>query len=209
MTTYAENHRTLDALVQREVIYCVSHLVSELAQLAAHERLNDVSYEDDILPLLEKTPDDEDILAEAGYCIAYADGSYHIVESESLERFCNLELERLVAEERGNDDAESEASDEIWDISRGTVMGSEDWSDAVDELGIERSDYASQALEHWIVSGWFAEKLRDKGECVGELLGMNIWGRCCSGQAISLDGVILSIASDMGILKGQKYEWKD
>jgi hypothetical protein len=66
----------------------------------------------------------------------------------------------------------------------------------------------TEALEHWIVSEWFAKKLKEKGEIVGEFLGMTIWGRACTGQAILLDGVIEEIASDMEILEGQKNEWR-
>ena len=64
-----------------------------------------------------------------------------------------------------------------------------------------------EALEHWIVSDWFAEKLADHGEITGELLGLTIWGRTCSGQTIAADGVVREIAEEMEILPGQKYAW--
>ena len=44
-----------------------------------------------------------------------------------------------------------------------------------------------EALEHWIVSDWLAEKLEKQGEMIGEVFGLNIWGRACSGQWIGLD----------------------
>ena len=34
-----------------------------------------------------------------------------------------------------------------------------------------------------------------------------VWGRCTTGQAILLDGVITRICADMGILEGQEYAW--
>ena len=64
-------------------------------------------------------------------------------------------------------------------------------------------DYSHEALEFWAVSRWFAEKLAEKGEAVGELFGLNIWGRATSGQAILLDSVIEEIGRDMEILEGQ------
>ena len=66
----------------------------------------------------------------------------------------------------------------------------------------------NEALEHWIVSEWFAKKLVSKGEMVTEFMDLTIWGRCTSGQAIYIDGVIKEIASDMELLEGQKNEWK-
>jgi hypothetical protein len=66
-----------------------------------------------------------------------------------------------------------------------------------------------EIFEHWIVSDFFAEKLSEHGETTGELYGLTIWGRPTTGQSISLDHVVLEIAAEMEILKGQKYEWKD
>ncbi len=66
-------------------------------------------------------------------------------------------------------------------------------------VGDEPEEEAREAYEHWIVSDWLAEKLRDKGEMVGELHGLTIWGRCTTGQAIALDGVMQEIAKDLGL----------
>ena len=60
----------------------------------------------------------------------------------------------------------------------------------------------NEALEHWLVSDHFGRKLEEKGEVVGEFKGLTIWGRTCSGQAISMDDVINDIAKDMEILEG-------
>ena len=65
-----------------------------------------------------------------------------------------------------------------------------------------------ESYEFWIVSEHLARKLKEKGEMVDEFMGLTVWGRCCSGQAILLDYVISQICNDMEILKGQKYEWK-
>lgn len=52
----------------------------------------------------------------------------------------------------------------------------------------------TEALEHWFVTDWLADKLEDQGEMViKDFHGLTIWGRTCSGQAILLDGVIASI----------------
>ena len=64
-----------------------------------------------------------------------------------------------------------------------------------------------EVLEHWLVTDWFADKLKKHGEIVGEFMGLTVWGRCCTGQAILLDGVISRICEELEILEGQKYEW--
>jgi len=79
------------------------------------------------------------------------------------------------------------------------------YQDYTDETGEEQ---LHESLEHWIVSDWFAEKLQEHGEMVGQLLGMTIWGRACSGQSITCDSVIHDIANDMGILPGQSNSWE-
>ena len=65
-----------------------------------------------------------------------------------------------------------------------------------------------ESLEFWVVSEFLARKLKENNEMVEEFMGLTIWGRCCSGQAILLDNVISEICYGMEILKGQKYEWK-
>ena len=50
-----------------------------------------------------------------------------------------------------------------------------------------------EIYEYWAVSGWLADKLRERGEMVARAYP-DIWARCTTGQAISMDGVIRSIA---------------
>ena len=52
-------------------------------------------------------------------------------------------------------------------------------------------------LEHWAVNDWLARKLAEKGEIIGEVAGLTVWGRCTSGQAISIDGVISEITKEL------------
>ena len=63
-------------------------------------------------------------------------------------------------------------------------------------------------LKYYIVTEWFGRKLQNYGEIVEEFFGLTVWGRQCSNQEILLDGEIDKIANDMGILVGQKNEWK-
>ncbi len=53
--------------------------------------------------------------------------------------------------------------------------------------------HLEEALEHWCVSSWLGERLKEEGEMVIDFLGLTIWGRTTSGQAIFLDSVIEDI----------------
>ncbi|WP_411845707.1 hypothetical protein AAFN60_19015 [Roseibacillus persicicus] len=52
------------------------------------------------------------------------------------------------------------------------------------------------AHEHWIVSEWLGHHLTNKGEMVGSLFGLTIWGRTTTGLAIYLDDVIEEIHNE-------------
>ena len=66
------------------------------------------------------------------------------------------------------------------------------WQMLCEEFGIE--PYQTEALEHWIVSDWLADKLAERGEMISkDIYGLTIWGRVCTGQAILLDDVICQI----------------
>lgn len=78
----------------------------------------------------------------------------------------------------------------------------EDFEELYDDERIEWArdqgidpDYP-EAYEHWIVSGWLASRLKEKGEMVGEIFNLTIWGRTTTGQAILLDSVIQEIAEE-------------
>lgn len=75
--------------------------------------------------------------------------------------------------------------------------GSEE--DACYELNIE--PHYNESYEFYAVTDWFADKLKEKGQSVMQLLGMNVWGRGTTGQAILLDYVIGDICNDLNLLK--------
>lgn len=52
---------------------------------------------------------------------------------------------------------------------------------------------AREIMEWWRVTPWFAEKLRVSGEPILDKEYGYWWGRCTSGQAICMDGVIEKI----------------
>jgi hypothetical protein len=85
------------------------------------------------------------------------------------------------------------------------------WIEAVeaacDDHRIDIDEYR-EVFEYWLVSRFLANRLEEHGEPVAQdFLGLTIWGRCTTGQAIYMDHVIGEIAEEMEILEGQKYEW--
>lgn len=187
-----------EELVGREVIYCVSGLIYDLGKVA--EDLDDY---DTYLALTSGCPDYEETVRE------------FILEDASLS-----ELEEIADEDGDWDDVQRAAgydpneppqdSDELdidledWldaDETRWKTLRDEVWKIATSykEIAEEHSlepDYR-EVFEHWIVSGWLGDKLKDQGEVVEEYLGLTIWGRCTTGQSISMDGVMCQIARNL------------
>jgi hypothetical protein len=86
------------------------------------------------------------------------------------------------------------------------IRENDDQEDFCMEMGIDCA--TTEALEHWAVTKFFGRKLKMMGEMViDDFFGHTIWGRACSGQAISMDYVIRAIANEMEILPGQKNDW--
>ncbi len=73
---------------------------------------------------------------------------------------------------------------------------SEDLDEYARENGID-PDY-DEVYEHYVVnSSWAADDLRAYGQIVFEFGGMTIFGRCTTGQSISLDGWARRLMRDL------------
>lgn len=182
-----DNQRICDKLVDREVIACASPLVSELLEHSDVARILGI---------------DEDELLELASTIDYEQAARDCVsdgERDELDELFSLGLE----EDAGLEDARRLADNELHKYSAA------EFKKFCLDNDVDTEDYGREAYEHWIVTPYFARELKEKGEIVGELFNWHIWGRCTSGQAISMDGVIQQIASDMEILSGQRNEWKE
>ena len=173
ITLNANYQQAVRKLVDREVHYCVSMLIHELAQNCESE------YYDDILNVCLQDDWEEP-------------ATYHTSELDRDE--CAKMLESISIEVRDNETVETlrEAIDA--NILDGTI----DAQEFCEDHGLD--PYTNEAYEHWIVSDWLADKLEAAGEMVSkDLYGLTIWGRCTTGQAILLDGVICGIYNDMGV----------
>lgn len=156
-------------LVSREVYYCVSSLVSSLQSEDACSALG-IDWEDVRAVCVQddwKTPVTE-----------YLQGA----DSETVADVAEY--------------MDVEPDPELPDLCTALIAHLEDtdgWQEVADYCRLDAD--MNEAFEHWIVSGWMARELADMGEMVTYgLLGLTIWGRCTTGQSMSMDHVILTIA---------------
>lgn len=138
-----EWQREVERFVDREVFYCVSELVSRLAQYE--------HYRDELEPVL--------------YAVDYDSAAYEhahdreIGEEDRAERLTHYREMKPV--------------------------------EYCDYYQVE--PYDLDIYEHWLVSGYFALRLQERGHAVVEFCGLTIWGRPTTGQAIALDQVVNEI----------------
>ena len=163
---------SIQDLIQREVIYCVSSLIHTLTQ--------------------ENKLDEEQAIELWTAPIDYGGAKYELeLERDAVFKHYCTEDNRYyfgVRNEHGawridpihND--EETAIYEWFEIYRGGSLG----------------DYRQEIFEHWIVSSWLADKLEALGETVvKDFYGLTIYCRPCTGQALHCDHVIQQIYQDL------------
>lgn len=183
-----KTQRICAKLVDREVLACASSMVYDLSKNASG---SEPWYEDLIDLCMPRRPDEEiekytEILDDLEKDLEDTEGVIEMLEEDPETDPPDLEHAKETLARITKDIAETESQLE-------TLEAYED----------------NEIFEHWIVTGWLGERLREQGETVGELFNFTIWGRQTTGQRISMDGVIRQIASNMEILPGQKNEWTD
>ena len=170
-----EVREAAERIVRNEVHYCVSHLVSQIM------RAPDT--------WLELGVDEDD---------AYRLAEIEDFESAALENIEDADADDLrdFLTDRDVDFEDGTSIAELRELARVEVREQSGADrEYCEHAGIdpERSD----VFEHWIVSDWLARKLEAAGHPVArDFLGLTIWGRPTTGQAIRLDSVILRIARD-------------
>ena len=197
-------------LVDREVYYCVSSLVSTLSALAQNcdsrvMRDECLDWEADILPLLESINYEEAVRA----WVMDSSGT----DVESLESAVEIDndwdgfLEEKVWPVLGCPnallalqewlDADSERNEKFRELVFEQLESTSNMEELCREFQVDTDDFRDQTYEQWIVSDWLARKLKNKGETVGELCGLTVWGRGTTGQSICLDRVIQNLAIEL------------
>ena len=163
----ADYQRNVSDFVGREVIYCVSSLVYELAQQADNM--------DDLLPVCAKDDWEEPAYYHARQMMTRAELAEH----------CESALGMAVYDDETHEE-----------LAQAVSTGQDEAREFCDHFGLDPDSV--EAYEHWIVSNWLADKLKARGEMIlRDFMGLTIWGRTCTGQAISLDSVICDIYDDL------------
>lgn len=208
--TSENNQRICSQLVSREVGHCVSSLISHCAENP--EAINGSGYDyEDVLNLC-RNQDFESAFTDSGYEVRQSsDGTDYLGQfDKSLDDFedeTDEDGNTTTAQEQYDEYLSDNAEESVYIESVGDLDAEDpDYEAICRKLGIE-DDADREVYEHWIVSDWFARRLAEHGETTGELFGLTIWGRTCTGQAIHLDGVIGEIAAEMEILEGQANDW--
>ena len=194
LNSSAVNQRICEKLVQREVLHCISQTVDFFAKHP--EAASDVISEDELMDLCTR----------------------HDYETAAYEHVRNMDIGELI--EFANDngiylDADNETpfpeEYEDADFLRKLIdeYASDDYQEFCNDNDVDLDGYDIEAYEHWAVTSWFKARLAEHGQITGDLLDFDVWGRCTTGQAISMDGVIAEIANEMEILEGQKNSWAD
>ena len=178
----SNNQRIRDTLVSRNIKCCASTMIYDLA------RLDHFMGDEDLMALLTRY-DYETPCRDDGWQL-FSEMPTQAIKDQAVEDYgCEpvyVKLDEL----------------EVVDTS-----GEDSWQELCNDNSLDAD--TDEVYEHWIVDSWFMEILAAHGETTGEFLGLNIWGRCTTGQSISMDEIIGDIAAEMQILDGQKYSWAE
>lgn len=183
--------RACSNFVQREVIYCVSSLIYELREVA--ERLDD--YET-YMTLTGGTPDYEE--AAQQFITDDADISQLEEIADEVSSWAEITEAAGVPPDADVDEWLEDNPDGLHAIRSytwGAVTDPEHFEWVCNEFDLE-PEYG-EIYEHWIVTTHLARLLQQHGHIVEDYLGLTVWGRPTTGQAISMDGVIREIVRDL------------
>lgn len=159
----------IQTMVRREVHYCVSSLISEIAKGygGTNEELGEMA--ESAFELCRPIEDFEEAATQAGWQEADNEADVYLRNATQAER------------DAGH---------------MGELLYADSWQQACEIDDLE--PYEWEVFEHWIVSDWLADKLEAKGERVEkDFWGLTVWGRTTTGQAIYMDSVIEAIYADM------------
>lgn len=186
------NQRIKDKFVDMHVLYCVT---------GTTEYILSKSYEDAEAPFNWE----QVVNLSRPVCDECYNDSFNEVNVDNVEIFQDKDGDYICPFCGCCNDTEQEA--------RECCMGAEDYVYQCSSCGkyfLELSDATEQEndiFEWRQVSSTLAHLLEEEGETIIE--DEDIWGRGCTGQSISMDGVISNICYKLEILEGQKYEWEE
>lgn len=192
----AKNQRIIDELVNREVYCCMTTEMEYMLSKKTFDFDDDNPFDDDDIMALDvhhcpKCGDDE--CFETVLIDDLSKEELHTEENTYICPECGLEYTEFEeAQECCGRDVE------VHRCSCGTILNEDEYQDTLS---------SAEVYEWWAVSKWFGEKLKEQGCVVIDSWGKSYWGRCTTGQSISLDGCVVNIAKKMKILDGMENEW--
>lgn len=219
MSAESKRQELAGRLVDREIYYCVSYLMSGIGKIMWERGFEDAFgyYPDDVQNLfvredweeparyfIEQDADIdqlEEIADKYGYWsdVLEESGMPVVEEFETADGDLRyyFGVSDLFDDE---DDARNEAIESVLPTIREKVWALVDAEAAgpreiCDEYSLDPEQH--EVYEHWIVSNWLAKRLEEYGEVTGEFADLTIWGRCTTGQSIALDWVMQKIARDL------------
>lgn len=181
------NRKTAENLVRNEIVCCVSMLVSAALESGW------------------STPDHP---AEELYDLAYKVDYCEAAASDLQDRIDGADLSDPDIQIRDDIDEamewawredyvtdEQKEADDFQALVR-ALYGREAAQEYCREFDVDTDDYEIESLEYWVVSHMMADDLEELGEPIlRNWHGLTIWGRSTSGQAISMDHIML-VAAD-------------
>ena len=155
---------TIERIIEQEIFTNASWLISSLCRLEDSESMN-VDQE----ALFDVCSQPDYSVAPDGYEIEKTDGAY----------YWHREAE--------TDDDDIESSSSVFSTPEAAC------ADAWDDYGDTPEDYI-EALQHWIISDWLAEKIIEVGGMAAtDICGFAIWGRSECGQGLDMDSTLRAV----------------
>ncbi len=188
-------------LVQREVVQCVSGLISGIQEISQKVSYKDMQsafctdsdelidlfqrydYEEAVRNFVMNEADLDDLEALAdnhGYWSDVLSDANVPEGCEDVEEYVEAHPEALNTLRAG-----------VWEL----INTEEEFRTVCDDYGLDPD--VIEVYEHWIVTDWLQRRLAEQGEITGDIMNLSIWGRCCTGQSIALDHNIREIAREL------------
>lgn len=168
------DYKRAEDLVRREVLCCVSSLVSTLASGSGYPNCLDYASRSDS-DFMQGTADFRDLCEQA------------------LELACPVDDWEEAARQAGWEPFDAgDGSNCYKDTTDNMTWACADWRELCEAMDID--PYQWEIFEHWAVSGWLADALEAVGEKVDkDFAGLCVWARTTTGQAIAMDPCIARV----------------
>lgn len=114
------------------------------------------------------------------------------------DTYYEIEALRIIDDDK---DAANEAAleihiDDIRAKIKGMITNESEYREIAYRFNLDPEQH--EVYEHWTIpEGWTASELQDAGELVFNFCNLRIWGRCTTGQSISMDYVIRKIVKGL------------